>query len=388
MSQDASLARTDATKAQGLQPLGFDRAGPRQAHSLAGRDFARILIIKPSALGDIIHTVPLLPKLRARYPHARIDWFVTPENAPLVRSHPDLSNVVLFERRKFGRSLGATFGIFKLLFVLWRTRYDLVIDMHGQARSALFCLATGAPVRLGFIRAREGARVAYTHLVPVPDVEVHAVDRYLTILEPLGIDTAAPDFRLYTPPAAEKRIASLVETASLAGRPFALVVPGTVWQTKHWSIAGFTAVARHLAARGLAIVIAGSPNDRARAEEVARGCPGAVNMAGQTNLAEFVALVRRAAICVTNDSGSMHVATALDRPVVSAFGPTSPVRTGPYRRPEAVVKLDVSCSPCFYRRLSQCPHDHRCMRDLTVEMMIERVDGVLRSAGLVRSTAG
>src|SRR5262249_34163640 len=123
--------------------------------------FDRILLIKPSALGDVIHALPVLVKLRKRYPGAQIDWLITPENADLVRCHPGLSNVVLFARRDyaaFGRSWQATAGLFKLLHNLWRPRYDLVIDLHGQFRSALLTFATGSPVRLGFARsANQGA---------------------------------------------------------------------------------------------------------------------------------------------------------------------------------------------------------------------------------------
>src|SRR5262245_2981322 len=101
--------------------------------SLRTKSFQRILLIKPSALGDVIHTLPILVKLRARFPAARIDWLITPENADLVRRHPDVSNIVLFPRRelaRFGRSLSATTGLLHLLYSIWRTRYDLVIDLH------------------------------------------------------------------------------------------------------------------------------------------------------------------------------------------------------------------------------------------------------------------
>src|SRR3954466_5447342 len=122
---------------------------------LPTRPFQRILLIKPSAVGDVVHTLPLLVKLRARYPEARIDWLVTPENADLVRHHPGLSNTLEFPRHefaRFGRSWAATLGPLRLLGRLARRRYDLVVDMHGQFRSAVLALATRAPVRIGFDR--------------------------------------------------------------------------------------------------------------------------------------------------------------------------------------------------------------------------------------------
>src|SRR5690242_15974019 len=130
---------------------------------LRSRQFRRILLIKPSAVGDVVHTLPVLVKLRARYPEARIDWLITPENADLVRHHPALSNTVLFPRRsfaQFGRSWPATLGPLALLSTIRRGRYELVIDMHGQFRSAVFTLASGAPVRIGFDRPRVRAEAA------------------------------------------------------------------------------------------------------------------------------------------------------------------------------------------------------------------------------------
>ncbi|HEX4149269.1 MAG TPA: glycosyltransferase family 9 protein, partial [Pirellulales bacterium] len=309
--------------------------------SLQSREFSRILLIKPSALGDVVNALPVLPKLRARYPQAQIDWLVTPENALLVERHPALSNVVLFDRRKFsrvGRDWAATREALGWLSALRRARYDLVVDLGGQLRTALFCLATGAPVRLGLEMAREGAGIVYTHRAPVPSYDIHAVDRYLSVAGVLGLDDKPPDFRIYLADDVEARVQQLLSEQGLAEKPFALLAPGTIWETKHWTEAGFAAVGRQLLERGLAVVLAGSPGDRARTQVVAANCPGAIDLAGRTSVAELLALIRRAALCVTNDSGAMHLAVAQQRPVVSIFGPTSPLRNGPYGRPEAVVR--------------------------------------------------
>src|SRR5947209_9780235 len=173
------------------------------AAALRAKSFERILLIKPSAVGDVIHTVPVLAKLRARYPGARIDWLLTPAIADLIRHHPALSNALLFDRHEyahFWHSWSAARRFLDLLWTIRRTRYDLVLDLHGQLRSALFTVASGAPVRIGFDRprqaaleasrqrlgkdtflhgwmgTREGAWLAYTHCIPIPTLDVHAVD--------------------------------------------------------------------------------------------------------------------------------------------------------------------------------------------------------------------
>lgn len=351
--------------------------------SLATKPFHRILLIKPSAVGDIVHTLPVLVKLRARYPDARIDWLVTPENADLVRYHPALTDVVRFDRRRFarfGREWAATTGMFKLLRTLRRAKYDLVVDLHGQLRSALFVMATGSATRVGFERTREGAWLVYSHHITLLTREVHAVDRYLWLGHVLGFDGDHPDFRIYQPAEVGERLEAMLAAKGSGGRPLAVLVPGTVWETKHWRVAGFADVGRQLRARGFDVVLAGSAKDRPRSHEAAALCPGAVDLAGQTTLGEMVELIRRADLCVTNDSGSMHLAVALERPVVSVFGPTSPVLTGPYGRPEAVVRAGVSCSPCLLRKLSRCPHNHVCMEQVTAAMVVERIDQVLSAA--------
>jgi lipopolysaccharide heptosyltransferase I len=370
---------------------------------LRSRNFQRILLIKPSAVGDVIHTIPVLAKLRARYPDARIDWLLTPAIAEWIRHHPGLSNAVLFARHDFGRlgnSFRATADLFELMSTLRRTDYDLVIDLHGQFRSALFTLASSAPVRIGFDRprrrareasrplvpdayrhgwtgTREGAWLAYTHRIPIPTLDVHAVDRYLWLGRLLGLDDGPPDFRLPVPADSRDRVLQLLGRHRLLDRPLAVLVPGTIWETKHWQAANFAAVGRHLLASGRAVVLAGSSRERQRCQEVAAACPGACDLSGQTSLSELAALIERSSICVTNDSGSMHLTVALNRPVVSIFGPTDPVWIGPYRRPDAVVRAQVPCAPCYLKKLERCSHGHACMKEVHPSVVINRITQTL-----------
>lgn len=384
--------------------------------SLCTREFERILLIKPSALGDVIHTVPLLAKLRARYPRAQIDWLLTPQNAELLRCHPALSNVVLFDRHgfaRFGRSWRATTGLIQLLRRIRRARYDLVIDMHGQLRSALFAIVSGAPVRIGFrgpvartrgdvptgaarniphrgwAGSREGSWLAYTHRIPIPTLAVHAADRYLWIGSMLGLDHLPLDFTIHLPTETAGEVERLLADNGLVGKPLALLMPGTVWETKHWRLDGFTDVARHFLRKGYSVAVAGSARERSRCQAVVSACPEVRDLSGRTTVAHLAGLIQRAKICVTNDSGPMHLAVALKRPVVTVFGPTDPVCIGPYGRPEAVVRLELPCSPCNYRKLSQCPHDHACMNGVSSEMVIERAERILAetAAGFPHATA-
>jgi heptosyltransferase I len=376
--------------------------------TLLFREFGRILLIKPSAAGDVVNALPVLVKLRARYPKARIDWLITPENADLVRHHPDVSNLVLFPRKeyaRFGKDWSATVGPLRLMSAVRKTGYDLVIDLHGQLRSAAFALTSGAPVRIGFDRprrrgtrggdkgfagmggrhgwagAREGSWLAYTHRILLPTLEVHAVDRYLWVGPMLGLDEGPPDVRIHLPDEERAKVVALLRSVGVDEGRLAVLVPGTIWETKHWDVAGFAQVGRHLRDSGFSVVLAGTGRDRGRCEAIVAACPGAEDLSGRTSLAGLVALIERSDLCVTNDSGSMHVAAAVGRPLVSVFGPTDEGRTGPYRRPHAVVRADLPCAPCFLRNLRDCPSDHLCMKKVTAPMVIERVERVLHGHG-------
>jgi len=369
---------------------------------LTSRIFSRILLIKLSALGDVVHAIPLLAKLRARFPAAQIDWFITPENAELVRHHPALSGVVLLDRRrlsKLGRSWSATTELLLVLQQLWHTRYELVIDLQGQLRSALFTLATGAPVRIGFDRpvhsarrdserpeqrnvlqyrwrgARDGSWIAYSHRIPIPTLDVHAVDRYLWIVPMLGLDGKPPDSRIYLSAETEIGVERLLGKHGL--QRFAALVPGTRWETKHWDPERFAEVGRWLKKYGFDVVVLGTQHDCRRSEKITKLSRDAIDFSGQTTSGELAAILKRAAVCVTNDSGSMHLAVAFERPVVSVFGPTNPMHVGPYGRPHAIVRADLPCSPCNFRLLSQCPHGHACMNQVTALTVIRRVEFAL-----------
>ena len=383
---------------------------PKNSDALALRsaDFSRILLIKPSALGDVVHTLPVLVKLRARYPRAQIDWLITPENAEVVRYHPALSNVVLFARRDFskrGRRWRAFLSFFDLLKQIRNAKYELIIDMHGQVRSAFFALISGARVRIGFDRpvkrgltvsaehdlknipnhgwrgAREGSWMAYTHRIPIPALDVHAIDRYLWIEPLLGLDDNPPDLTIHLSPQATNKVNRLLEEQGVpVSKPLVILVPGTIWETKHWTIEGFAGVARQFLQDGFAVALAGTSRDQQRCRQIAAAAPGTCDLCGKTTPADLAALIRRAEVAVTNDSGSMHVAASLGKPMVSVFGPTNPVHIGPYERPESVVRVDLPCSPCNYRRLSQCPFDHACMKQVTSAMVVERVRKILSTA--------
>jgi heptosyltransferase-1 len=370
---------------------------------LRSRDFRKILLIKLSALGDVVHTIPLLNKLRRRYPAARLDWLVTPGIGELLAHNPAISNVIEFARddRSAPWRLTPYVSAARLIATLRAAEYDLVLDLQGQLRSAVFAFLSGAPVRIGFDKpradvwqslqrkipdqarqhawqgAREASWLAYTDHIALPTLDVHPVERYLGVGPMLGLDDGAADFAFPIPPEAHARIEALFDYYGIATAKLLVMAPGTVWETKAWRRDGFAEVARHFMQKGFAVTLIGSDRERALCDAVGKLAPGAVNLAGETTLSELAALISRAAICVSNDSGPMHLAVALGRPVVSVFGPTDPVWAGPYRREGAVLRAGLPCSPCYLRLLSRCAHNHDCMKDVSAAAVITRAENVL-----------
>jgi lipopolysaccharide heptosyltransferase I len=331
----------------------------------------RILIIKPSAIGDVVHALPVLNLLRKKWPSAHISWLVSSSCASLLEGHPQLNEVIKFDRRRFGkgwRKPSAAAGLFGFTRALRRRQFDLVIDLQGLFRSGWLAAMTRAGVRVGPAEARELGWIFYTHRVTTGFPEGQAVERYLKVADALGLGTSPVEFHFPTNDADRQFVADLVP----AGTRYAVMLPGTNWETKRWPAEKFQECVAPLKDRfGLESIVAGGPSDAALAALI----PGARDLTGKTNLRQIVALLERAELVIANDTGPMHIAAALGRPLVSIYGPTSPYRTGPFGRLDTVVHLDIPCSPCFGRH---CSHIS-CMRKLSSASIMEAVAEQLSS---------
>jgi len=361
--------------------------------SLAGRTFERILIVKPSSLGDIVHALPVLHGLRARYPKAAIDWLVASPFAPLLEGHPKLDRLILFDRKRFsriGRSLKIAVEFQRFVRGLRASRYDLVIDLQGLFRTGFLSRASGARVRIGFRNAREGAWAFYTHRIRFDDLDTHAVDRNYAVAKLLDFDDLPVDFAFAIPNSLRLEASGMLSSMGmLEGRRMVAVVPGARWDTKVWAPERFaeTIDAVQLSDRVRCVLIGGR-DEVDLCDRITRSCRSQpVNLAGRTSVPQLAAVVGLADVVLCHDSAAMHLAVALGRPLVCLIGPTNPSRTGPYRRPGDVVRLDIPCAPCYLRKRSQCPHDHRCMKDLGADLVISAVERRLGQFAVASTSA-
>lgn len=349
----------------------------------ASTDYSRILLIKPSSLGDVIHALPVLERLRSRYPQARIDWLIATACAPLLAGHSGVDQFMEFDRKRLGKAWwhpGAAGDLCRFMIGLRRPRYELVIDLQGLIRTAWFGFVTGAPTRVGFADAREGAPRFYTHLLPGGKGDWHAVDRNLQINALLELAPGPVRFPLE--PREVDRAAARELISSLSS-PLVAVAPGARWETKCWPPEHFAELIDRLGAErpNASFVLLGGPDETALCADIARRCAVPTrHLAGRTQLPVLVAVIEQADLVVCQDSAAAHLAAALGRPLVCITGPTNPLRTGPYGRLDDVVRLDLDCAPCYLRRLSQCPHNHRCMRELDVDRVLQQARSALGAA--------
>lgn len=349
----------------------------RKRRDLASAEFRRILIIKPSSLGDIVHALPVLHALRRKFPSAQIDWLVSKPFAPLLQNHPDLNNLLIFDRRRFGSMVGSpriTAEFARFARDLRATGYDLVIDLQGLLRTGFLSWVSGAPVRAGFRHAREMAPICYTHFLDDSDPDMHAVDRNYLVAGLVGLepDVPAADLALND---TDRRSAEQLLAAAHVRPGFLALAPGARWETKVWPAERFSQTITELQALGSPhCVLLGGPDELDLCTRIAEDCPRPpVNLAGKTDLRTLCAVLNQAGAVLCLDSGVLHLAVALGRPLLCLTGPTNPRRTGPWRRLHDVLRLDLACSPCYLRRLPQCTHQHACMRDLSAAAVIEAV---------------
>jgi lipopolysaccharide heptosyltransferase I len=309
----------------------------------------KILILKPSSLGDILHALPVLRLLKLHRPLAEIHWWVESGLAPLIEDDPDLSGLFRFERRRWSRISGVP-SLVRTVVALRRERFDLVIDLQGLARSAVFAWLANGGFTIGVDDPREAAAGFYDVAVPRPGPKVHAADWYLEVLRRLNVPTDRPFTWLPTRSAVA---ASVEQKWNLSARPLVLLNPGARWWNKRWPSSSF-ARALELIAQARPDVrfgVLGGKEDAPLAGEILRNAPAdTLNLAGQTSLHELIEVIRSAALMITNDTGPMHMAAAVGTPMIALFGPTHPARTGPYGAAATVMRIPLPCAPCLSQR--------------------------------------
>ena len=319
------------------------------------------MIVKPSALGDIVHSLPFLNALKKGFPQARIDWVVAHGLHTFLEGHPMINRLWVIKKDQWKnlRNLKQTVGeINDLRKGLGGSGYDVAVDLSGLFRSGVISYFSKAGIRLGFKESDEGSPFFYTHKIH-GSMNIHAIDRYLKIAQFMGcpVDEIAYPFAPYDPfpKICHSLPASYVVMSPSAGKP-----------ANRWHAHKFGELASKL---DLPVVVISSASEAPIAHEVVMHSKGnAVSIAGKTNLKELLAVIKGARYFICNDTGPMHMAAALSIPVFAIFGPANPIRTGPHGggpqgRIHTVLQKKLECSPCY--RQTPCDN-YRCMENLSV----------------------
>jgi lipopolysaccharide heptosyltransferase I len=336
----------------------------------------KILILKPSSLGDVVHALPVLRLLKQHLPDSELSWWIESRLAPLLEGDPDLAGLIRFERKRWARPTGWP-DMLRSIRRVRQLRFDWVIDLQGLARSAVFGWLANGGWYVGLDNPgegrREGARAFYDVTPPRCAPGTHAVDRYRAVLPLLGVPVHD---RFPWLPERPQVAASLRAEWRTAEARWIVLLPGARWETKRWPAEYFAELVARLsmALPDAKFVLLGSHGDAPLTARIAQRDPQRVlDLAGRTSLPQMVEWVRLSRLVVTNDTGPMHVAAALGKPVVALFGPTNPASTGPYGQlPGVLQNASLDCVPCLK---GTCNYSKplECLRSITPAMVCETV---------------
>jgi len=351
-----------------------------------------ILIVKLSAIGDVVHALPFLDALRKGFPGAMIDWVVEEDSSQVLVGHPALNRVILSRRKSWQRRLSKTanpLSVFRELLdflnELRSCRYDLVIDLQGLLKSGILVGLSKGRRKIGMSGSREGAGL-FLNERPIPvDYGRHAIDRYLRVAETIGCDGMDLEGRITHSDSDKMSVDEILKRHGIKNGPFVTINPMAKWPTKLWDVGRFAALAARIQKElGCGVVFTGSSSDRPVIDDIVRRMANPpLNLAGRTNLKELAYLYTRCRLLVATDTGPMHVAAAMGCPVVALFGPTAPWRTGPYGTGHTVIRTHAGCSPCFKKR---CDH-MTCMKEIRVDQVFEGVKEVLAAGSWSAKTS-
>jgi len=319
----------------------------------------RILVIRFRALGDVLLATPLLRALKRRWPEARVDYLVEESLAPLLEGSEDFDRLLAWPRRARPRWISDLGWALRLR----RERYDLILDLHGNGTSVLFCALSGAPIRIGY-RFR-GRHWFYNRKVdrawPLERPPAYEPLRHFRLVEGLGIEAVDLELRLPPRPPADPY-------GPGSGRRV-LLAPGATWRAKQWPPSHFAELARKLDGAGHRVFLMGAPSEQALLAEIAAASPA--RALASTSLPQMLDAIAAADLLVCTDSGARHVAVALGTPSLALFGPSDPRVWSPEHPQHPYLYEEMDCRPCM---LTECPIDgHPCMNGLTPERVFATI---------------
>jgi len=338
-----------------------------------------ILIIKLSAIGDVIHTLPALDALHHRFPESNITWVVEEKASDIIKDHPYLKKVIVSQRKRWLKNVkrpslwsNTLKEILSFIRELRSQEYDVVVDFQGLLKSAILVFFSRGKRKIGYSKTREMSSFFLNERIPPYPLGRHAVERNIGLVRYLGAQLDKITFPIFIGEKDRKKVELFLSAHRLnKSKPLIAIHPQAAWVTKRWEPLKMAKLSDRLIENYDAqIIFAGGRNDYSSIENILSlmNCT-AVNASGKTSLKQLAYLLSLSNLMITTDSGPMHIASAMGTPIVVLFGPTAPWKTGPYCNSAIIIRKELPCSPCFKRRCES----RACMEEISVEEVMKAV---------------
>jgi lipopolysaccharide heptosyltransferase I len=336
-----------------------------------------VCILRLSSIGDVIHTLPVADLIRRRFPHARITWIAEKAMSPLLRNHPAIDQLLLVDTRNWRKRIltpATWMEIFRFLRYFRSQEFDVALDFQGLFKSAVLARISGASRRIGMSkpdRKERWSSIFLNEFAPHTTSKNHIIEKNQLLLENLEIQPLNQPLNFHIYPDEESVRYVEEELQKLELEQFVLINPGGGWVTKLWEVNKFAQLIDciyhdlHMPA-----LLLWGPGEKHLADRIARKCISPALVSFGTDLSELIALTRKARLMVSGDSGPLHLASALGVPVVGIYGPTDPLRNGPWNPHDSACTIHYECSPCYQRT---CPIGIQCMKKMEVNPVLDAV---------------
>lgn len=331
--------------------------------------YKNILIVKLSAIGDVIHALPVPTALKQCFPDARITWIVEKPAYDLLVGHPHIDEIMIFDKPKFKKITSLIKAAPPFIKELKSRKFDLTIDLQGLFKSAAIAFLSGANSRLVYENSRELSNLLSSRICGQHQYG-HVVERYLDVVRAIGCQVEKPQFVINISPKEQQLADSIAVKAGLQVKnQYVILAPGANWPNKCWPLAHFAKLADYLYEKEIIPVVIGGANDRRLYSDIAAKCAvPPIDLTGKTSLKQLAYIIQNALSFIGGDTGPMHLAAALGTPVVALYGPTDIIRNGPYGEVHTALTVSRECTGCWKRK---CPLDYDCLEPISPESVYE-----------------
>ena len=335
-----------------------------------------ILIVKLSAIGDVIHAMPVAHAIKETYPEAHITWVVEPPAYDLLAMNPDIDEIILFKKKEFKSIGGFLENYGPLKKEIQKRNYDVVLDLQGLFKSAAIAYLAKAPRKLGMCNMRELSDKISQPVIGA-NAKGHVIERYLDVARAIGCKAENVEFSLNVPEMeADLTRMRFSQAGANMGNPYVVLAVGANWPNKRWPEENFAKLTDWLYTKRLIpVLVGGGAVDEQRAAAISEQSEiPPVNLVGQTNLRQLVYTIQQAQLVIGGDTGPVHLASGLKVPTIMLMGPTDAARNGPYGQLANAIEVDRSCKHCWKR---VCPDNKDCLSAIELDQVMSKAEAIL-----------